>query len=65
MGRINLGDRVRSKVDGFEGVVQSVCDHLYGIRRMGVTAPAKDGKAGETAWYDEGALELVHPATAS
>lgn len=62
MVRINLGDRVRSKVDGFEGVVEARIDILCGSTQFRVAAPAKDGKEGHRSWCEEGVLEVVHPA---
>lgn len=30
MNKINLGDKVRSKVSGFSGTVTAICHYLYG-----------------------------------
>lgn len=58
--RINLGDRVKDKVSGFEGTVVARTEWLNGCWRM-VVAPRvdKDGKMGDTHSFDEPQLELV------
>ena len=38
MDEIKLGDKVRSKVDGFKGTVTAICHYLYGEDSIEVTA---------------------------
>lgn len=57
---INLGDRVRDKITGFQGVVVVISSYLHGCRRLGIQPEElRDGKPGEAQFFDEPQLELV------
>jgi hypothetical protein len=56
---IALGQKVRCKVSGIEGIATSRCEFLYGCVRVGVQGKAKDGKAPEVQYVDEPQLEVV------
>jgi len=53
---IQNGDKVQDKVTG---IVTGVADYMTGCRQCCVSAPAKDGKTGETAWFDDDRLTVV------
>ena len=55
-----LGDRVRDRVTGFEGVITVASKHLFGCTQFAVKSPeVKDGKPIDAQWFDEGGLEIV------
>jgi hypothetical protein len=57
---IELGDVVRDKVTGFEGVAIGVTTWLHGCRRITVQPRAlKDGRPIEPLSFDEPQLEIV------
>jgi hypothetical protein len=47
-----LGYRVTDAVTGFKGIVTSIGFDLYGCVQCVVTPDAKDGKSGESGWFD-------------
>ena len=61
---IQLGDRVRDRISGFEGIVIGVSDWLYGCRRP-VVQPStltSDGKPTDSQSFDEPQLEVLESA---
>ena len=57
---IKLGQRVRDKITGFEGVVVCRTEWLNGCTRLGVQATTlKDGKPLEAEHFDEEQVEVV------
>lgn len=61
MFKFRLGDQVRDRVTGFEGVVTSRTDYLNGCVRYGVS-PRKlkdDGSFIEAVWIDEPQLTFI------
>lgn len=63
---IKLGDRVKDKITGFEGIVVARVEHLYGCIRCSVQPEKlnKDGKPIENQYFDEPQLDLIlHNAT--
>lgn len=54
-----LGMKVRDRVSGFEGVVESVSFDLYGCVQTVVKPPAKDGDAKDGRWFDIQRLEVT------
>lgn len=57
---IQLGDRVRDRITGFEGVVIGITDYLYGCRRPIVQPQGMhEGKPKEAQSFDEPQLALV------
>ena len=59
--KIQLGDRVRDRITGFEGVVVGITDWLYQCRRPIVqsTALSKEGELLKSESFDEDQLEIV------
>lgn len=57
---IELGDRVRDLISGFEGIVVGRTEWLFGCTRIGVS-PGKlhEGKTIDSEWFDVQQLELV------
>ncbi|MBX9877654.1 MAG: hypothetical protein K2Y22_04280 [Candidatus Obscuribacterales bacterium] len=61
MIEVKLGDRVRDKVTGFEGIATGITVWLHGCRRV-VIQPEKlgtDGKLIESWTFDEPGLEIL------
>ena len=63
----NLGKKARDKVTGFEGIIIGMTVYLFGCNVYGLAPKAKDGKVGDTLWFDEGRIEItgkgVEPAS--
>jgi hypothetical protein len=68
----HLGDRVRDRINGFEGIVTGRAEYLFGCRQVLVapTVLGEHGKVPESCWLDEDRVALVEveavpiPATA-
>lgn len=61
MTKPELGDRVRDRVNGFEGMVTGRAEYLYGSTQILVTpteAPT-EGKPPLNVWLDEDRVEMV------
>ena len=58
-GDVQLGDRVRDKLTGFEGIAYGRWTCLTGCVSYDVHPPAKDGKIPPSEWIDESRLEVV------
>jgi hypothetical protein len=56
---VNLGDRVRDKINGFVGIVTGRADYLYGCRNVLVAGEALDEKGPDAEWIDEDRVEVV------
>jgi hypothetical protein len=57
---IELGQKVRDKVTGFEGIVVCVSEWLNGCHRVGVKPPLdKDGNDRDEYWVDAKQLEII------
>lgn len=55
-----LGDEVKCKVTGFQGIVVGTLKCLTGCDRINVQAPInKDGKYGESYSIDEAAVDII------
>lgn len=59
--KVKLGQEVRDKVTGYQGIAVSVVEFLYGCRRIGIQAKPKKGedKPPEVELFDEPQLEIV------
>jgi hypothetical protein len=58
---IQLGDRVRDRITGFEGIVIGITDWLYQCRRP-IVQPStltSDGKPTESMSFDEDQLDVL------
>lgn len=61
--KLNLGQKVRDRVSGLEGIVIARTEWLYGCRRYTVQPQGvKDGKPQEGSGFDEDALEVLPEA---
>lgn len=61
MSEIKLGDLVRDRMTGFEGVVVCVSQWLYGCRRITVQPKElREGKVVDNVSFDEMQVEVVH-----
>ena len=57
---INLGDKVRDRVSGLEGIVVARTNWLNGCIRFTIQPQElKDGKPVDTSWFDIEDMELV------
>lgn len=58
---VQLGDRVRDRITGFEGIVIGITEWLYQCRRPIIqpSSLTSDGKLSETQSFDEDQLEIV------
>lgn len=55
---VQLGDRVRDTITGFEGVVTMRATYLYGCVRCTVDGQGKDGQP-QDFYFDEQRLEVI------
>lgn len=58
---VQLGDRVRDRITGFEGIVIGITEWLYQCRRP-IVQPSgltTDGKLRDTSSFDEDQLEII------
>jgi hypothetical protein len=62
--RVALGDRVRDKVTGLEGVATSRTEFMYGCLRIGVIPRGESKEGGEKKGFvaDEPQLEILEKA---
>lgn len=60
-GLIDLGDRVRYKINGFTGICDAYMEHLYQCRQVHIVPEEldKDGKRKEGEWADEPWVEIL------
>ncbi len=57
---LNNGDKVKSNVSGFEGIITCRADHLNGCNRYFVNPKiGKDGKMPDGYWIDEDELSVT------
>jgi hypothetical protein len=58
---VNLGDKVRDRINGFEGIVTGRAVYLYGCVQVLVapTKLAEDGKCPDSVWFDEDRVEAM------
>ena len=60
MTKVKLGQEVRDKVTGFQGIAISITEYLQGCKRIEVQPKVdKDGKLMDMACFDEPQLEIV------
>jgi len=61
--KFNLGEELRDKITGYQGVVSARTEWLYGCRRYTVQSrEMKDGKPVDSLTCDEMAMERVKVA---
>ncbi len=56
---IKLGQKAKDKITGFEGIITGHVEYLYGCDQYGLTPEVKDGKLGETNYFDKGRIEII------
>ncbi len=63
MDKINLGDKVRDQITGFEGIVIAETRWLDGCKRYGIQGQElKDLVPTDTQWVDDHQCELIKAA---
>lgn len=58
---IKLGDKVKDKISGFEGIATGVAEYLNGCTRILIepTSLDEDGKLLKSTWFDDVQVEVV------
>lgn len=56
---IELGVEAKDKITGFSGIITGFTRFLTGCDQYCLVSPAKDGKTGEAAWFDQGRVEVI------
>lgn len=56
---MKLGDKLRDKVTGFEGIAMGRADYLIGTTSYGLEGPMLEGKVDDWQWFDVARLELM------
>ena len=56
---IQLGNKVKDKVSGIEGIVTGKCEYLNGCVQYCVTTKVGKDNKGASPWIDEGQLVVV------
>lgn len=59
---IELGQKGRDKVTGFEGIITGRAQYLTGCDQYNLVPPVKDGKLEGAQWFDEGRIGVTGPA---
>lgn len=58
--RIGLGDKVRDRVSGFEGIATGRYEYIFGCLQYSVTPPNKEQKDDvKPRAFDDGALDII------
>lgn len=67
MPRIELGDRVRDRLTGFEGIASGKAQYLTGCDRVGITPTTlkENGEVRETVWFDQPWVEVLEKKVVS
>ena len=61
--RAQIGDKVKSRVTGFTGIVTDRAEHLAGCDRLWIEPPVdSDGKQPDGEWIDIDLVEVVEAA---
>ena len=62
--RFKLGDKVRDKISGLEGIITSKIEFLNGCIQYGIQPPvSENGDMREVEYIDEGQLERIKEKT--
>ena len=56
---LELGQKAKDKITGFEGVITGRAQYLYGCDQYCIVPPAKDGQIKDGQWFDEGRIEIT------
>lgn len=57
--KFNNGDKAKSKITGFKGMITARADHLYGCNRYSLQPPIKEGAMQDSYWHDEDELTIT------
>jgi hypothetical protein len=59
--QLQLGDKVKDKITGFEGIATSRTVYINGCVRIGIQPVklSKEGKTQEADYFDEGQIEII------
>jgi len=57
--KFNNGDKAKSIVTGFKGMITARADHLYGCNRYMLQPMIKDGAMQDAFWHDEDELTIT------
>ena len=61
MTNIKLGDRVKDKISGFEGIVLSIRHKLYNVDQVEIQPYSlREGKPIDSCWFDLPRIELIN-----
>jgi len=58
MQAVQLGDTVRDRITGFEGVVTGRVEYITGCNQLLVSPRVKDGAKQDACWFDEQRCEV-------
>ena len=56
---VKLGQEVKDKVTGYQGIAVSCTEFLYGCRRIAVQAKLKKGEPSQPEMFDEPQLNII------
>ena len=57
---IELGQKGKDKITGFKGIIIGRSQYIYGCDQYALSPEvSKDGKIGDTCWFDEGRIEII------
>ena len=57
---IELGQKAKDKITGFEGILTGRCEYLYGCDQYLITPSVdKEGKRQDGEWFDDGRIEVI------
>lgn len=60
MAEVELGDKVRDTISGFEGIATGVFNYLNGCTRVGISGSMSDPDKEPPTWvFDEPQVEVV------
>ena len=62
---ITLGDKVKDRISGFEGIATAVAEYLNGCTRILVESTTLDeeGKMLEAVWFDDVQVDAIDKGT--
>jgi hypothetical protein len=57
---VSLGDKVKDRISGFEGIATCRSEYMFGCVRVGVSPRGThEGKPVESQWFDEDQLDVI------
>jgi hypothetical protein len=58
---IKLGDFVRDRLTGFEGIAEGRATYLYSNSQTRVISKEMNNQSPVAVWFDDGRLDIVEP----